>query len=100
MKEKKERAHLIIRKYETENDKSRAFNYEVEAGGLDMLEMIAIAVDDLISRKHGRNYDHDDIVAACGAIAIMVHKMHYDSQQTFVPRNFVEEVLKNDGPAN
>lgn len=100
MKEKKERAHLIIRKYETENDKASAFNYEVEARGLYMIEMIALAVDDMISRKHGRNYDHDDIVAACGAIAIMVHKMHYDSQHTFVPRNFAEEVLKNDGPAN
>lgn len=96
MKEKKERAHLIIRKYETENDKAKAFNYEVEAGGLDMIEMIALAVDDMISRKNGRNYDRDDIGAACAAIAIMVHKMHFDSQQTFVPRNFVEEVLKND----
>ena len=100
MNEKKERAHLTIRKYETENDKKAAFDCDTAATGLDLLEMIAVAVDGLIASKHGRNYDEDKIVAACGAGAMKVHQMHFHSQQTIIPTNIIKEVTKNDGPAN
>jgi len=100
MNGRKERAHLIIRKYETENDKKAAFDCDTAATGLDMLEMIAVAVDGLIAAKHGRNYCEDEIVAACSAVAMKVHQMHYHSQQTVIPTNLIKEVTKNDGPAN
>lgn len=100
MNGRKERAHLIIRKYETENDKKAAFDCDTAATGLDLLEMIAVAVDGLIASKHGRNYDEDEIVAACGAVAMRLHAMHFHSQQTVIPTNIIKEVTKNDGPAN
>ena len=100
MNGRKERAHLIIRKFETENDKKAAFDCDTAATGLDLLEMIAVAVDGLISGRIGRNYGEEDIVAACSAVAMKVHRMHYHSQKTVISKNLIEEVLKDDGPAN
>lgn len=100
MNGRKERAHLIIRKYETDNDKKAAFDCDTAATGLDLIEMIAVAVDGLIAAKNGRNYNEDEIVVACSAVAMKVHQMHYHSRQTVIPTNIIKEVTKNDEPAN